>query len=112
METKYEKELGAIPNSEKNFPRSTRGAAWHEESVWLRNGLLIMPCADVATSRIAALTVTTEHGPWRGTNNGHPTMILTGMTHGHYQPALHPPPSDLGKFSPLVPTLPEPPPRP
>ena len=61
---------------------------------------------------IAVLTVTTKHGPWEGTNNGHPAMILTGMTHGHYQPALHPPPSDLGKFSPLVPTLPQPPPPP
>ena len=39
-----------------------------------------------------------EHGPWGGTNTGHPTMILTGMTHAHYQPALHPPPSDLGEF--------------
>ena len=56
-----------------------------------------------ATLRIAALVpVTTKHGPWEGTNNGHPTMILTGMTHGDYQPALHPPPSDLGKFSPLL----------
>ena len=45
-----------------------------------------------------SLTATTEHGPWGGTNNGHPTMILTGMTHAHYQPALHPPPSDLGEF--------------
>ena len=48
------------------------------------------------------LTVMTLYGPWEGTNNGHPTMILTGMTHGDYQPALHPPPSDLGKFSPLL----------
>ena len=49
------------------------------------------------------LPATTEHAPWEGTNNGHPTMILTGMTHGDYQPALHPPPSDLRKISPLVP---------
>ena len=48
------------------------------------------------------LTVMTLYGPWEGTNNGHPTMILTGMTHGDYQPALHPPPSDLEKFSPLL----------
>ena len=56
-----------------------------------------------AMTTIATLTVTTKHEPWEGTNNGHPTMILTGMTHGHYQPALHPPPSDLGKISPLLP---------
>ena len=54
-------------------------------------------------ARIAALHVSTEHAPWEGTNNGHPTMILTGMTHGDYQPALHPPPSDLGKIPPLLP---------
>ena len=39
---------------ERDPRRRDVGAAWHEESVWLRNGLLIMPCcADVATSRIA-----------------------------------------------------------
>ena len=78
-----------------------------------RNGFL--SCHEirgVRTSRIAALHVTTLYGPWEGTNNGHPTMILTGMTHGDYQPALHPPPSDLGKISPLLPTLPQPPPPP
>ena len=56
----------------------------------------------VRTSRSRPLTATTLYAPWEGTNNGHPTMILTGMTHGDYQPALHPPPSDLGKFSPLL----------
>ena len=52
----------------------------------------------LATPRRRDVAATTEHGPWGGTNTGHPTMILTGMTHAHYQPAVHPPPSDLGEF--------------
>ena len=52
----------------------------------------------LATPRRRDVAATTEHGPWGGTNTGHPTMILTGMTHAHYQPALHPPLSDLGEF--------------
>eukprot|EP00619_Florenciella_sp_RCC1007_P008494 CAMPEP_0205912762 /NCGR_PEP_ID=MMETSP1325-20131115/6071_1 /ASSEMBLY_ACC=CAM_ASM_000708 /TAXON_ID=236786 /ORGANISM="Florenciella sp., Strain RCC1007" /LENGTH=56 /DNA_ID=CAMNT_0053279521 /DNA_START=52 /DNA_END=218 /DNA_ORIENTATION=+ len=39
-------------------------------------------------------------------------MILTGMTHPHYQPALHPPPSDLGEYRAHVPTYHPPPPSP
>ena len=58
-----------------------------------------------------SLTATTGHGPWGGTNTGHPTMILTGMTHAHYQPALHPPPSDLGEYRAPVPTYHPPPPK-
>ena len=54
--------------------------------------------AGLATPRRRDVAATTEHGPWGGTNTGHPTMILTGMTHAHYQPALHPPLSDLGEF--------------
>ena len=56
-----------------------------------------VPCW-LATPRRRDVAATTEHGPGGGTNTGHPTMILTGMTHAHYQPALHPPPSDLGEF--------------
>ena len=44
------------------------------------------------------LTATTEYGPWGGTNTGHPTMILTGMTHAHYQAALQPPTAYLGEL--------------
>ena len=69
----------------------------HTRSIFMLARSIFM-LAHAATSRIAALPVTTKHGPWEGTNNGHPTMILTGMTHGDYQPALHPPPSDLGKI--------------
>ena len=71
-------------------------------------------CHAAPTSRrrgSRSLTATTEHGPWGGTNTGHPTMILTGMTHAHYQPALHPPLSDLGEYRAPVPTYHPPPPK-
>ena len=58
------------------------------------------PCDSVLldTPRRRDVAATTEHGPWGGTNTGHHRSTLTDMTHAHYQPALHPPPSDLGEF--------------
>ena len=78
--------------------RTTPRISWHD-----RNPFRAKLTLRTRRRRIAALHVTTKYGPWEGTNNGHPTMILAGMTHGDYQPALHPPPSDLGKISPLLP---------
>ena len=58
-----------------------------------------------------SLTATTEYGPWGGTNTGHHHTTLTGMIHAHYQPALHPPSSDLGEYRAPVPTYHPPPPK-
>ena len=62
--------LGVLTQIFENFETRTR-PRWS----WL----------DLATDvliRSISMRDTTEHAPWEGTNNGHPTMILTGMTHG------------------------------
>ena len=59
------------------------------------------------------LAANTEHGPYAPpTNTDHHHTTRTGMTHGDYRPAPHPPPSDLGGYGPLLTNHHPPPPPP
>ena len=88
-----------------------RGARNRTSDVRGKTDVRTAMCSSSRRRGSRSLTATTEHGPWGGTNTGHPTMILTGMTHAHYQPALHPPTSDLGEYRAPVPTYHPPPPK-
>ena len=57
-----------------------RGARNRTADVRGKTDVRTAMCSSSRRRGSRSLTATTEHGPWGGTNTGHPTMILTGMT--------------------------------